>query len=130
MQHITDKLILREILDIYKELQNNEDSPAMMKYYGGDKLPKITGSWERKMNPDASGQEVLGLIVLRYLRHRQEALDARRALDVPNEMWKTRFDHCVREMRDQRKESDILNKDIAMRELILYHGGGEQGETD
>lgn len=127
MLHTTDKLILREMLDIWRDLKNSDEIPALVRHYF--EMPRLSDSWERKRHPDMSGMEIMGMIIGNILIQTKDALGAKKAIndDFPAQMWKLRFDQCVREMRDQIREDDIINKDVCMRELELFHGPGEDG---
>lgn len=120
-------MMLKEVLDMYRNAEkNNEELPPLVQYYykDGGKLPKIRESWERKVHPDMSGQQIMGMIVMNHLMQTERAIEGRKAVneDFPAQMWKLRFDKCIREMRDQIREDDILNKEVCMRELELFHG--------
>jgi hypothetical protein len=84
----------------------------------------VRGSWERKVHPELSGVELLGRIVANKILQVREAMNNKEELvnNFEEELWRYRFNKCVKEMRDSLREEDILNKDVMLRELEYFHG--------
>lgn len=119
--------MLRDLLTIWRDMHKNEEMPALVKYYFHPH--PIKDSWERKVHPDWSGHDILSLMVANSLLQTTNAMESKAILteDFPTQLWKWKFDKCVRELRDQIREDDIINKDVCMRELELFHGPREDG---
>lgn len=120
-----EKFALRELLQMAKTIKDSEFLPEILRYYDVMSQPEgVKGSWERKVRPELSGVEVLAMIVGRKIIQVREAMDHKEELisNFEEELWRYRFNKCIREMRDTIREDDILNKDVMLKELAYFYG--------